>query len=71
MSIQSCHTVDVRSVGAACRDQKYANKAEGRLSVKLKIGVQGTPGTVPMLPLEDVLEVYPKALTKWILAGAN
>src|SRR5690606_14497740 len=69
----SCHAVDKKLVGPAFKEvaAKYDAGAAGKLVDKVKKGVAGAWGPIPMPPNPAVPDADVKAIVDWILAGAN
>jgi cytochrome c len=67
-----CHLVDKKMVGPGFRDvaRKYAGDANAPalLADRVRMGTQGTWGTVPMPPNDKIPDADLQALIAWILA---
>lgn len=71
----ACHGVDKKVVGPSFRDIASKYKAEGSamdlLSGRVKNGVQGVWGPIPMPPHPEMSDDQIRSLVRWILDGAG
>ena len=68
----ACHAVDKKMIGPAYKDvaSKYANDkdAVAKLSERVRKGVVGNWGQIPMPPNPQVSEAESETLVKWVLS---
>jgi cytochrome c len=71
----ACHATASRMVGPSFREmaERYRGdaKAEATLSGRVRAGVQGNWGAIPMPPHPNLSEEDARSLVRWILSGAS
>jgi cytochrome c len=71
----ACHATASRMVGPSFREvaDRYRGdaKAEATLSGRVRVGVQGNWGAIPMPPHPNLSDEDARSLVRWILSGAS
>ncbi len=71
----ACHATATRMVGPSLREvaERYRGdtKAEAILSDRVRAGVQGNWGAIPMPPHPNLSDEDARSLVRWILSGAS
>ena len=71
----ACHATASRMVGPSFREvaERYRGdaKAEATLSGRVRVGVQGNWGAIPMPPHPNLSDEDARSLVRWILSGAS
>lgn len=71
----ACHATASRMVGPSFREvaDRYRGdaKAEATLSGRVRVGVQGNWGAIPMPPHPNLSDEDARSLIRWILSGAS
>lgn len=71
----ACHATASRMVGPSFREvaERYRGdaKAEATLSGRVRLGVQGNWGAIPMPPHPNLSDEDARSLVRWILSGAS